>query len=152
MTVHGTKFERERDGYKRCEYCGSITPQEALRRMTTPGCSFSGTDKGGYKFYFTSETGDHGKFYGAHLEDLSEEELKEWAAASRRCLGVDWRYRAGKDPLYLMPKSGTFYGWQTWGKIDPDGLPVFNDDSPLPPDEDWWKEVWTKEKEKADGK
>lgn len=107
--------------------------------MTTPGCKFSGTDKGGYKFYFTSETGDHGKFYGQHLEDLSPEELTAFATASRRCLGVDWKHEGnGKPPSCFMPKSGSFYGWQTWGKVDSDGQPIFDDGAPIPPPEEWW--------------
>jgi len=106
--------------------------------MTTPGCGFSGTDKGGYKFYFTSETGDHGKFYGQHLEDLSREDLAAFAVASRRCLGVDWRYEGEKPLGCYMPKSGSFYGWQTWGKVGPDGQPLFESGAPVPPSEDWW--------------
>lgn len=136
--AHGCGW-RDRDGYQRCEHCGSLTATEALRRMTTPGCKFSGTDKGGYKFYFTSETGDHGKFYGAHVQDLSREELAAFAAASRRCLGVDWEGKDGAPPVCWMPKSTSFYGWQTWGDIGADGQPVFGDGSPTPPDEDWWK-------------
>jgi len=136
--VHGGQW-RERDGHQRCAHCGSLTPAEALRRMTTPGCKFSGTDKGGYKFYFTGETGDHGKFYGAHLEDLSAEDLAAFAEASRRCLGVHWKHEgSGKPPACFMPKSDSFYGWQTWGKVGPDGQPVF-DEAPVPPDEDWWR-------------
>lgn len=106
--------------------------------MTTPGCGFSGTDKGGYKFYFTSETGDHGKFYGAHLEGLTAEQLAVWASASRRCLGVDWEHVTGGSPECWMPNSGSVYGWQTWGKIGPDGMPAFDDGAPVPPDEAWW--------------
>jgi hypothetical protein len=107
--------------------------------MTTPGCKFSGTDKGGYKFYFTSETGDHGKFYGAHLEGLSANELAEWARASRRCLGVDWTHSPGAAPDCYMPMSASFYGWQTWGVVGSDGLPAFDDGAPVPPDEAWWQ-------------
>lgn len=145
MAVHGGQWEKRTGGsdetygkYERCKHCGSITPQEALRRMTTPGCKFSGTDKGGYKFYFDSEDGDHGKFYGEHLADLSEAELVAWAEASRRCLGVDWSYRAGTHPTYWAPKVGGFFGWQTWGKVGPDGQPVFDDGAPEPPTEEWW--------------
>lgn len=107
--------------------------------MTTPGAKFSGTDKGGYKFYFTSEHGDHGKFYGAHLADLNEKELEEWATVSRKVLGVHWVFNQGKGPDCYMPQSNSFYGWQVWGHIGEDGQPVWNDGSPTPPDEDWWK-------------
>lgn len=139
MTVHGGQW-RERDGYQRCDHCGGITPAEALRRMTTPGCKFSGTDKGGYKFYFDSEDGDRGKFYGAHLADLTKDELAEWAAVSRRVLGVDWTHRENADPLCRMPSSGgNFYGWQVWGEIGQDGAPVFDTASPKPPTEEWWR-------------
>jgi hypothetical protein len=138
MSVHGGKW-RTRDGHERCDYCGSITPVEALRRMTTPGCKFSGTDKGARKFYFTSETGDHGKFYGEHLEDLSPEELAEWAAVSRRVLGVTWERDENGRLFAQAPKTGHFYGWQVWGDIGVDGAPIFNDGSPVPPSEDWWQ-------------
>ena len=135
--AHGAKYT-QRDGYDRCDYCGSITPAEALRRMTAPGCGFSGTDKGGYKFYFDDEKKDFGKFYGEHLDELSEGALREFAAASRRCLGVDWVYVAGKAPKWSAPRVSGFYGWQTWGKVGPDGAPVFGDGAPVPPDEAWW--------------
>lgn len=148
MTVHGGQWRKRSGGsdetygkYERCDHCGSITPQEALRRMTTPGCKFSGTDKGGYKFYFDSEDGDHGKFYGEHLADLSESELAVWAEASRRCLGVDWEYVPGKQPKCWMPKTTSFYGWQTWGKVGDDGQPVFAEGAPTPPDAAWWGHV-----------
>jgi hypothetical protein len=107
--------------------------------MTTPGCKFSGTDKGGYKFYFTGETGDHGKFYGQHLEDLSREDLTAFATASRRCLGVNWEYGSDGKLGCSMPKSDSFYGWQTWGRVGPEGQPIFDDGAPVPPSEEWWK-------------
>lgn len=106
--------------------------------MTTPGCKFSGTDKGGYKFYFTAEDGDHGKFYGEHLEDLTREELVAWAEVARRVLGVDWEFVKGGPPKCWMPKSASFYGWQVWGTVDADGKPVFDESSPVPPSEEWW--------------
>jgi hypothetical protein len=137
MSVHGGKWY-QRDGYDRCDYCGSLTPAEALRRMTTPGCKFSGTDKGGYKFYFTGETGDYGKFYGAHLEDLGPDELAAWAAVSRRVLGVDWAYKPGAAPDCFLPRIDNFYGWQVFGTVGPDGAPVFADGSPTPPSDEWW--------------
>lgn len=141
MAVHGGNFRRrEGDTHDGCDYCGSLTPAEALRRMTTPGCKFSGTDKGGYKFYFTGEGGEFGKFYGEHLADLSADELAAWATASRRCLGVDWEYDPNAGPACYSPKVTSFYGWQTYGVIGPDGLPVFDDDAPKPPSEEWWRE------------
>ena len=137
VTIHSGTW-RDRDGVQRCDYCGSLSPAEALRRMTTPGCKFSGTDKGGYKFYFTSETGDHGKFYGEHLGELTRDELSAWAEVSRRVLGVDWTFRAGHAPTYSLPNVDSFYGWQTYGVIGPNGQPVHDPDAPSPPSEEWW--------------
>lgn len=150
MAVHDGKW-KVRDGYERCGYCGSLTPAEALRRMTTPGCKFSCTDKGAYKFYFESESGtghdyeespgvkrrterDHGKFYGEHLADLSFEELEAWSAAARRCLGYDFLFQGvGVDPRVRRWSTG-----QTWGTVGDDGKPVFGDGSGTPATEEQW--------------
>ena len=143
--VHGGGW-RDRDGHQACSYCGSMTVAEAIRRMTTVGCSFSGTDKGAYKFYFHIEggkqnatDGSFGKFYGAHLADCTEDELAKFSEASRRCLGWDFEFVGnGQPPKAWAPKSNSFYGWQTWGKVGPDGKAMFEDGAPIPPDEAWW--------------
>lgn len=139
MSHHDGQWETRVTGVIACKMCGSLSPAEALRRMTTPGCTFSGTDKGAYKFYFYDQDGGFGKFYGEHLADLTEEELKVWAEASRRCLGVDWVFQSGRAPQAWMPATDDFYGWQTSGKIGVDGKPIFNEFSPIPPDEGWWE-------------
>lgn len=138
MGVHGGDWRKREDGYDYCNYCGSIRPQEAMRRLTTPGCKFSSTDKGGYKFYIDSEQKDFGKLYGAHLEDLTPEELIRWDEISRRVFGMTWK-RDEKGLCWQSPKTGSFYGFQTWGIIAADGLPVFGDGSATPPDDEWWK-------------
>lgn len=144
MKVHGGQFH-ELDGHKHCTYCGSITPQEALRRLTTPGCRFSATDKGGYKMYIDSEKKEFGKFYGAHLEDFSAEELAKWDEVSRRVFGRTWK-RDAQGRLYSqVPKVDNFYGFQTWGVIGLDGKPEFHDGSAIPPDEAWWTRTEEKE-------
>ena len=151
-TVHGGNW-RMRDGYLRCESCGSLHPDEALRRMTDEGCGFSGTDKGAYKFYFesapgtgkyddgrdvTSDKTDYGKFYGEHLEDQSDEFLKRFSVRARRTIGFHF-VREGMKLRNLRPHVGGFGGWQTYGKIGPNGTVLFDDGSPPAPDEQWWR-------------
>ena len=132
--VHGGEY-RDRDGFPRCSYCGSISAVEAMRRLQTPGEHFSGTDKGPYKFYIGT---DHAKFYGEHLAELEGAELDAWAALSRRIFGMDvWRDEKG-ELRFVRPRSSSFYGFQTFGVIGPDGAPVFGDGSPTPPEESWF--------------
>jgi len=134
VKVHGGEW-RPRDGADRCSYCGSISSAEAIRRLQTPGEHFSGTDKGPYKFYIGK---DHGKFYGEHLDDLDPSELEVFARLSRKIFGMDvYRDQDGKT-RFIYPRSGSFYGWQTWGDIGEDGKPVFGEGSPVPPPEEWF--------------
>lgn len=139
--AHGAEWQTRDDGYLHCSWCGSLHPDEFLRRLTTPGCSFSGTDKGAYKFYAGAEgKSADDKFYGEHVKDLDESRWSEFDAASRRCLGVAWVPEGGKlTPL--VPRSDSFYGWQTWGRVGPDGNPVHDEHAPTPPDGEWWAGV-----------
>jgi hypothetical protein len=132
--VHSGEY-RDRDGFPRCTYCGSISAKEAMRRLQTPGESFSGTDKGPYKFYIGK---DHAKFYGEHLAEFTNAELVEWAALSRKIFGMDvWRDEKG-ELRFVRPRSSSFYGFQTFGEIGQDGKPVFGEGSPTPPEESWF--------------
>lgn len=117
--------------------------------MTTPGCSFSCTDKGAYKFYLESEPNDphgennasegrdHGKFYGEHLADLTFEELEVWSAASRRCLGYDFLWQG----LGVQPKVKRYSTGQCYGVVGSDGMPVFKEHSGRPASEEEWAAI-----------
>jgi len=108
--------------------------------MRLPGAHFSGTDKIGYKAYLEApDRTDRGasKFYFRHLRELSDVEFREFAARARKVLG--WSFeRDGGEQVCWAPKTTSFYGWQTYGVIGPDGEPVHDKDAPKPMRDEWW--------------
>ena len=103
-----------------CSYCGSISPLKVIELLKTPGTKFEGTDqKYGYphKFYLNSY-----KFYTCHLSQLSDEELKEFSKLSEAAFGIEF-VRDDKGIMFRQPQTNSFYGWQLWGVIGPDGKP-----------------------------
>lgn len=70
-----------------CNYCGSITPEYALRLLQITGQRYSGSDwKYGWphKFYL-----DPFKFYSEHLLDTPEL-IDEWNRIAAPLLGVEF--------------------------------------------------------------
>lgn len=102
-----------------CSYCGSMSVAVAIRRLKTPGTSFSGADwKYGWphKFYIGAHPGGL-KFYNKHLEDASPEEFSEFVALADRFFGVKF-YRNEKGFKYLA-----MHGIQKWGTVGANGEP-----------------------------
>jgi hypothetical protein len=67
----------------------------------------------------------YGKFYNAHLKQVTPEQFAEFDALSRRIFGVAWMME-GNKLAYRVPKVGGS-GWQLSGEIGPDGEPIFSD-------------------------
>lgn len=111
-------------GDQRCEYCGSLSVDSAIKLLRIPTTHFSGADwKYGWphKFYI----GDR-KFYNNHLNRISDELLKEYSILSEKCFGIEWT-RDEKGVKYrTVGKFGysTFYGYQQAGTIDSLGEPI----------------------------
>ena len=131
------------DGDGSCSYCGSIGVPEAIRRLRTPGVHFSGTDKTTYKVYIelpgyvnTRDSGSN-KFYTRHLRACTLAELAEFDALSRKIFGLAFDFHEN-DLRCRYPRSSSFYGFQTFGDIGPDGEPVFGDGSPKAPGPEFW--------------
>lgn len=60
------------------------------------------------------------KFYNVHLNDVSDELLKEWGELSKKVFGIFW----GKDEkgvYYQAPKAKSFDGFQRAGIIKENG-------------------------------
>lgn len=104
--------------YEHCSYCGSISIDQAIKALQTPGTRYSGSDwKYGWphKFYieipcepFKAVTMSHydgqgnrthqygekskryEKFYSEHLLDATPEQLKQWNAIATPLLGVEF--------------------------------------------------------------
>lgn len=142
-----------------CSYCGSITPELAVRALITRGTRYSGADwKYGWphKFYLDipleggpcqTEIGisykggvetpiigtkgyDHRKFYNSHLLDANPEVVEDFSELASRLLGV----------RFMIDDKGLSYssvgrGWQTWGTV---GAEADEDAPPLP---QWWVEL-----------
>lgn len=124
-----------------CSYCGSISVPEAMRRLRTPGCKFSGTDKTTYKAYIETPDGREagaGKFYFRHLRACAEAELAEFDELARPIFGLSFTLKDG-DILCRYPRTSGFYGWQTSGRIGDDGAPVFDEGSPKAPGPEFWE-------------
>lgn len=120
------KFDKahweDRNGIVQCSYCGSLSPQEVIKLLKTPGTDFSGSDwKYGWphKFYIGGK-----KFYNSHLEDMTDEEFKEFSALSQKIFGIEWMKNKEKGVGYRCPKTTGFYGYQRAGKIGEDGNPI----------------------------
>jgi hypothetical protein len=120
----------------------SLSVAQAIAWLSTPGCKFSGADqKYGWphKFYMTSPTGEPGKLRSESLASATPDELVRFAALSRTIFGVDWYRDPVKGLGYAQPQTSSFYGWQTFGTIGPDGEPVFDEVSPKAPGPEFWK-------------
>ena len=64
----------EREGWRRCSYCGSMHPDD-FTAITRAGVAELGPTDKNYKVYVDTPGGSHGKFYFQHL---SEEQRREF--------------------------------------------------------------------------
>lgn len=108
----------------RCDYCGSLTVEDVLTLLKTPGTKFSGSDwKYGYPHKFYLFEGSHqAKFYTKHLTQATDEQLIEFDSLSRKTWGIAWK-RGEHGAAYLAPSTTCLYGWQLDGSIGPNGVP-----------------------------
>lgn len=102
-----------------CSYCGSITPEEAIRLLKIEGTHYSGSDwkySWPHKFYIDNKDANPRaiKFYNTHLQDATDEVIAEFCQLSEKYFGITW----GRN------ENGLFYRaipniqrWGTVGKI-----------------------------------
>lgn len=104
-----------------CSWCGSMSVEQAIRLLTTPGTRYSGSDwKYGWphKFYIhregwkNSDDGPH-KFYVTHLSDATHADFIQFCALSAKLLGVTFVRRMDGSLRY----SAVCQGFQTWGTV-----------------------------------
>ena len=109
-----------------------MTVDEAIQRLKTPGTSFSGCD---WKYGFPHKVYiGHHKFYTVDgLRDAGPEQLAEFDALSRKIFGISFT-RDSKGIRYRAPTTNSFYGWQLYGNIGPDGEPDHSRMEPGKPD------------------
>lgn len=101
---------RQGVAWETCSYCGSMSIDQVLKLLQTPGQAYSGADwKYGWphKFYFGSC-----KFYAAHLQDATPAELVLWQKHGMPALGV--AFRQDEDRLEF---AAPCRGFQSWGVI-----------------------------------
>lgn len=144
--LHGDfpNLELEPNDRDTCSYCGSITIDDAIKAMETPGVEYSGSDwKYGWphKFYFeipcepyerivgsSWENGKrtderaicdkrHYKFYSRHLIDATPEQIERWNRVAAPLLGVRFELGAEGDLKYSAPPANSFYGFQVHGVV-----------------------------------
>jgi len=100
-----------RDDVQVCNYCGSISPEDALIRLLNPDVDASGADwKYGWphKFYIRLY-GRPGKFYNKHLYDASNETFKALTKLMTAKLGITFSIDS-TGLRYQAP----YEGYQTW--------------------------------------
>lgn len=96
-----------------CSYCGSIHPNQALFRLSTPGHSVSGADwKYGWphKFYLDPLPGSDQKlgatkFYNDHLMDADQSVFEQISNLSERLLGIKWDKHEGQLRWFAVPNT-----------------------------------------------
>lgn len=101
----------------------SLSIQEAINLLKTPGTRFSGSDwKYGWphKFYIGSS-----KVYN-ELEGLDEKQLAEWSSFTDKFFGVTF-IRVENKIMWRCSYPGGFYGYQRSGFVGQDGEPVRDD-------------------------
>lgn len=140
------RIEKQMDGaerlsdYEHCSYCGSITIDDALKGLSTPGVRYSGCDwKYGWphKFYlnlpcephrhcvsgtshmgkmsdlkYQTRTTIHTNFYSEHLLDATPEQIKLWNEVAKPHLGIG--FEIVNDKLHY---SAPYAGYQTGGVV-----------------------------------
>lgn len=133
-------FKEREDGILHCSYCGSLTIEDTLRFLQTPGTQYSGSDwKYGWphKFYITYPSKPyihkvsstyvngvetdvrfkemntrHGKFYSTHLADATQDQIRQWNKVALPLLGVAFDLHDDAGVCYYAPR-----GFQTWGVV-----------------------------------
>ena len=106
------KYGDKEDGLAVCDYCGSMTPQDAIRILKEEHSNGSGADwKYGWphKFYLTGANDKGIKFYSNHLYDTTPEEFKELSDLIAKRLGI----RFGMDERGLKYRA-PYSDYQTW--------------------------------------
>jgi len=116
---------RKKDGVDTCSYCGSISPKEALERLTDPASNGSGSDwKYGWPHKFYISIGNkYGKFYSRHLYDADPKTLAALTEVIALKLGIRFNITPEGDLAYKSPTPG----FQTWYGTD------FDDAAPKVP-------------------
>jgi hypothetical protein len=122
-------WEVRKDGLRHCSYCGSITVDDAIRFLKTPGTHFSGSDwKYGWphKFYIEPYGKDgkqlYLKFYNTHLVDEEDDMIIKWGIISKSCFGIGWT-RDKEGTKFDYPAGDWPMGYQAWGEINSEGKP-----------------------------
>lgn len=96
-----------------CGFCGSMPVGEAIRRLDTPGNSFSGADwKYGWPHKFYIGSGYPHKFYNSHLRDATLEEFKAFNDLSEFYFGITWITADNKLTARAAPNT-QFHGKTT---------------------------------------
>jgi hypothetical protein len=116
-----------------CDYCGSMSPKQAITLLQAPGTEFSGSDwKYGWphKFYIHNKSLSitFGKFYSNHINEMDENDLNVWNSLSRRIFGIAWQRDIDNRLKWAVigkQHFDDFYGYQQYGRIDEDGNPIF---------------------------
>src|SRR4051812_18694694 len=109
-SCEGAGFSSGPDGLEHCNFCGSITLEEAITLLGTPGTCYSGADwKYGYphKFYIGNK-----KFYINHTAQATTDLLQRWNAVADATIGIFFE-RDGGGVKCLAP----CFGYQAAGTV-----------------------------------
>ena len=93
----------KREDRNHCNYCGSLSPADAVVLLAKTGTHYSGSDwKYGHphKFYL----GQY-KFYTSHLMDATEDQLVLFNRLAEKTIGITFKVKDGKL-IYAAPCSG----------------------------------------------
>lgn len=71
------------DLWPTCTYCGSLTIDDAINALETPGTRYSGSD-------WTTVSSRHHTFYSTHLRDVTPEQIDRWNRVAAPLLGVEF--------------------------------------------------------------